>query len=123
MIPGCEQVFGGRQEWRVEAAKPDSKIWGIEFNQPAEEIQPELLIECGTCRNTAYTTLTSIEDGFLLSVGMISHQCNLCGQTTRWKPTVQAPVAAGSERIVKSVASGAETRKLRRLELAMRVHV
>lgn len=123
VVRGGEEVFGGRREWRVEATHPESNIWGIEFNPPAEEVQPKVLIECGTCKNVAYTTLTSMEYNLLLSLGMISHHCTLCGQTTRWKPKAQAPATSGSTRKTNKVPSGAKTRKVRRLELTMRVYV
>lgn len=123
VVPGGEQVFGERWEWRVEATHPESNIWGIEFNQPAEEVQPKVLIECGTCSSVAYTALTSIDYSLLLSLGMISHHCNSCGQTTRWKPKAQAPAESGPVRKVNKAPSGAKTRKVRRLELTMRVYV
>jgi len=123
VIGGGEQVFGDRWEWRVEATRPESNIWGIEFNPPAEEVQLKVLIECGTCHNVAYRTLTSMEYTLLLSLGMISHHCAPCGQTTRWKPKAQAPEEARSTRKVKAAPPGAKARKVRRLELTMRVYV
>ncbi|HLY63158.1 MAG TPA: PilZ domain-containing protein [Terriglobia bacterium] len=123
VVRGGEHVFGDRREWRVEATHPDGKIWGIEFNQPAEEVQPKVLIECGSCNNVAYRALTSTEYGLLLSLGMISHYCSPCGQTTRWKPKAQAPADDGSMPKANQAPSGATTRKVRRLELTMRVYV
>lgn len=123
VVRGGEQVFGDRREWRVEATHPDGNIWGIEFNQPAEEVQPKVLIECGTCNNVAYRALTSTEYGLLLSLGMISHYCSPCGQTTRWKPKAQTPAESDSMKKAKNAPLGAMTRKVRRLELTMRVYV
>src|SRR5690348_3086815 len=122
-IQGGEQVFGERWEWRVEATSPESNIWGIDFNPPAEEVHPKVLIECGTCRNVAYRTLTSMEYNLLLSLGMISNYCAPCGQTTRWKPKAQAPIATGTAPKAKKVPSVVMTRKVRRLELTMRVYI
>lgn len=123
VVVGGEQVFGDRREWRVEATHPERNIWGIEFNQPAEEVQPKVLIECATCNNVAYRALTSTEYALLLSLGMISHYCSPCGQTTRWKPKAQTPAESGSMKKAKKAPSGAMTRKVRRLELTMRVYV
>ncbi|HEV2350520.1 MAG TPA: PilZ domain-containing protein [Terriglobia bacterium] len=123
MVPGGEKVFGERWEWRVEATHPEINIWGIEFNQPAEEVHPKVLIECGTCKNIAYSALTSMEFGLLLSLGMISHHCTRCAQTTRWKPKAPAPAESGASRKANQAPSGAQTRKVRRLELTMRVYV
>lgn len=121
VVLGGEQVFGDRREWRVEATHPERNIWGIEFNAPAEEVQPKVLIECGTCKNVAYTALTSMEYSLLLSVGMISHHCPPCGQTTRWKP--KTPAESGPARKANKAPAGAKARKVRRLELTMRVYV
>lgn len=123
VIPGGEQVFGDRWEWRVEATKPDSKIWGIEFNQPVEDTQPKVLIECDTCRNMVYSALTSMEYGLLLNLGVISHHCGRCGQTTRWKPSAEPQGAVGAIRTVKPAPPGSMARKARRVDLAMRVYI
>jgi hypothetical protein len=121
--PGGEQVFGDRWEWRVEATKTNSKIWGIEFNSKVEDTHPKVLIECATCKNMAYTVMTSMEYGLLLNLGAISHHCTHCGQTTRWKPSRDPQVAAGTIRIEKPAPPGAMARKARRVDLAMRVYV
>ncbi len=123
VIPGYQQVFGDRHEWRVEAINPDSKIWGIEFNQPAEEIQPKVLIECWTCKNMTHRSLTSIEYGVLLSIGMISYHCSQCGETTRWKPSARSAGAHGPPRNANPARSGGAVRKVRRVEMTMSVHV
>src|SRR5579859_5526775 len=123
VVRGCQQVFGQRQEWCVEALNPNSQIWGIDFNQPTEKSKPMILIECGVCKNTTYTSLTSIEYQILLSVGMMSHHCNCCGQTTRWKPSVVASLAGGVAVNAQPVSSDSAVRKVRRLGLTMSVHV
>lgn len=123
VLLGGELVFGERWEWRVEATRPETNIWGIDFNPPAEEVHPKVLIECGTCRNVAYMTLTSMEYNLLLSLGMISHHCAPCGQTTRWMPKAQTPAATGAAPEAKKAPSGAMTRKVLRLELTMRVYI
>jgi PilZ domain-containing protein len=123
VVRDCQQVFGKRQEWCVEAINPNSKIWGVDFNQSAEESKPMVLIECGTCNNTAYISLTSTEYSILLSVGMISHHCKCCDQTTRWKPRLAAPKSDGIDVNGQPVFSDSKTRKMRRLGMAMRVHV
>jgi hypothetical protein len=123
VIPGGEQVFGDRWEWRVEATRPNSRIWGIEFNPPVEDTQPKVLIECDACKNMAYSALTSMEYGLLLNLGVISHHCTTCGQTTRWKPSVEPKGAVGAIRTVKLAPPGSMARKARRVDLAMRVHI
>jgi len=123
VVRECQQVFGERQEWCVEATNENSKIWGIDFNQPSEESKAMVLIECEACKNTAYASLTSMEYRVLLSVGMISHHCNFCDQTTRWKPRVAAPLSDGIAVNGQPVFSDSKRRKMRRLGMVMRVHV
>ncbi len=123
VVPGGEEVFGDRREWRVEATKPDSQIWGIEFNQPIEDTQTKVLIECGTCRTMAYTALTSVEYSLLLTLGVISHHCGTCGQTTRWKPSTQRHASMGAPRNTRPAPPGAPSRRARRVELAMRIYI
>jgi hypothetical protein len=121
--PGGEKVFGDRWEWRVEATKTNSKIWGIEFNSKVEDTHPKVLIECATCKSMAYTVMTSMEYGLLLNLGVISHHCGQCGQTTRWKPSAEPQAAAGTIRIERPAPPGAVARKARRVDLAMRVYI
>ena len=123
VLPGGEQVFGDRWEWRLEATKADSKIWGIEFSQTAEDTKPKVLIECDACKNMAYSTLTSMEYALLLNLGVISHHCTACGQTTRWKPSAEPSAAVVASRTVKPAPPGSMARKARRLDLAMRVYI
>jgi hypothetical protein len=118
----CEQIFGNRQEWSVESTRPDTKIWGIEFAQPSDEIQPRVLIECLTCTNTVHSSLSSLEYEALLSVGMISRHCNRCGETTRWKPRAEALDAGVVPPDTKPTSFGRPERKIR-LKLAMRVYL
>src|SRR5579859_152985 len=123
VVRECQKVFGQRQEWCVEAMNANSSIWGIDFNQLNAESKPMVLMACEECKNTAYTSLTLTEYLILLSVGMISHHCNCCGNTTRWKPRVDAPLAGGSAVRVRQATSGLEMRKTRRLEMTMNVFV
>src|SRR6266568_5451674 len=111
VIPGGKQVFGDRWELRVEATKPDSKIWGIEFNPPAEDTKPKVLIQCDTCKNMAYSVLTSMEYGLLLTLGVISHHCSRCEQTTRWKPSKEPQAAVEGLRIERPAPPGSQARK------------
>ena len=72
VVGAFQQVSGDRREWGVEAVDQDSNIWGIEFAQPSEELQPKALIECGGCKHLVQSPLSSIEYDVLLAVGMIS---------------------------------------------------
>jgi hypothetical protein len=123
VVGGFQQVFGSRREWGVEAVNPSSAIWGVTFSQPAEGLQPKVLIECAACKKAAQSALSSIEYDVLLSTGLISRHCDRCGETTRWKPSEQ-PITA---EIIASSAQGpprsGEQRKARRLKLAMRIRV
>jgi hypothetical protein len=123
VVGGFQQVFGGRQEWGVEALNPASEIWGIEFIAPAEGIEPKVLIECAACQTAAHGALSSIEYELLLSSCLITRHCSRCGETTRWKPSAQvltAEVVAAS--VIKVVVEG-ERRKTKRLSLTMRIRV
>lgn len=123
VVGGFQQVFGDRREWGVEVLNAKSEIWGIEFAQPAEGLQPKVLIECAACKKAAQSALSSIEYEVLLSTSLISRHCDRCGETTRWKPSEQPitaeVIAAGS----KSDATKGEKRKTRRLKLVMRIRV
>lgn len=123
VVGGFQQVYGGRQEWGVEALNPNSEIWGIEFAPPPEGIEPKVLIECAACKTAGHGALSSIEYEVLLSTGLISRHCDRCGENTRWRPSTQvltAEVIAASAR--KVIAEG-ERRKNQRLKLTMRIRV
>jgi hypothetical protein len=123
VVGGFQQVFGDRREWGVEAVNPDSEIWGIVFEPPAEGVQPKVLIECAACKKAAQSPLSSIQYEVLLATGMISRHCDRCGETTRWKPSEQpvtAEIIAASKQA--SMPQG-NTRKVRRLRLVMRVRI
>jgi PilZ domain len=122
VVGGFQQVFGDRREWGIEATNTNSEIWGIEFTQPAEGLQPKVLIECAACKHPAQAALSSIEYEVLLATGLISRHCERCGETTRWKPSTQtgaAELLASS----KPQAGRGEQRKTRRLKLTMRVRI
>jgi len=122
VIGGFQQVFGDRREWGVEAVNPDSEIWGIAFEPPAEGVQPKVLIECAACKKAAQSPLSSIQYEVLLATGMISRHCDRCGETTRWKPSEQ-PVTAEIIAAAKQPVPHQDTRKVRRLRLVMRIRV
>ncbi|MFB3923945.1 MAG: PilZ domain-containing protein [Terriglobia bacterium] len=123
VVGGFQRVFGDRQEWGVEALNPESKIWGIAFAPPAEGIQPKVLIECAACKKAAQSPLSSIEYDVLLSTGLISRQCDRCGEYTRWKPSEQPVTAEVIASSVKSASKRQEQRKTRRIKLVMRIRV
>jgi PilZ domain len=123
VVGGLQQVFGDRREWGVEATNTGSEIWGIEFTQPADGLQPKVLIECAACKRAAQAVLSSIEYDVLLSTSLISRHCERCGETTRWKPSEQpitAEIIAASR---KADTVNQEKRKTRRLKLTMRIRV
>jgi hypothetical protein len=123
VVGGFQQVFGGRQEWGVEALNPASEIWGVEFIAPAEGLEPKVLIECAACKTAAHGALSSIEYEVLLSTGLISRHCKRCGETTRWKPSTQVLTAEVVASSVLKVAVEGERRKTKRLKLTMRIRV
>lgn len=123
VVGGFQQVFGERREWGVEATNSGSEIWGIEFTQPADGIQPKVLIECAACKRPAQAALSSIEYEVLLSTGLISRHCERCGETTRWKPSEQPITAEIIAASSKPLSGQSELRKTRRLKLTMRIRV
>jgi PilZ domain-containing protein len=122
VVGGFQQVFGERREWGIEALNPTSGIWGVEFSAPAEGLQPKVLIECAACKRATQSPLSSIEYDVLLSTGLISRHCDRCGETTRWRPSLQAVTP---EMIMASAPkpNQSERRKVRRLKLVMRIRV
>jgi hypothetical protein len=123
VVGGLQQVFGDRREWGVEATSTGSGIWGVEFTQPAEGIQPKVLIECAACKRPAQAVLSSIEYDVLLSTGLISRHCERCAETTRWKPSVQPLTAELLAATTQAVPSTQDKRRTRRLKLTMRIRV
>jgi PilZ domain len=123
VVGGLQQVFGDRREWGVEATNTSSEIWGIEFTQPADGLQPKVLVECAACKRPAQAMLSSIEYDVLLSTGLISRHCERCGETTRWKPSVQPLTAELLASITQATPGNVDKRKTRRLKLTMRIRV
>jgi hypothetical protein len=123
VVGGFQKVFGTRQEWGLEALNPGSGIWGVEFSPPAEGVQPKVLIECAACKKAAQTPLSTIEYDVLLATGLISRHCDLCNETTRWKPSEQALTAEIIAAGAKPAPGAREQRRTRRLKLAMRLRV
>lgn len=123
VVGGFQQVFGTRREWGVEATNSGSDIWGVEFTQPADGIQPKVLIECAACKRPAQAALSSIEYEVILSTGLISRHCERCGETTRWRPSEQAITAEIISSSNQSERGKEIPRKARRLRLTMRIRV
>lgn len=123
VVGGFQQVFGERREWGVEVVNSKTDIWGVEFTQPSEGIQPKVLIECAACKRAAQGALSSIEYEVLLSTGLISRHCERCGETTRWKPSEQPLTAEMIAASSKKSAGLGEQRRVRRLKLVMRIRV
>lgn len=123
VVGAFQQVFGDRREWGVEAMNPESEIWGIAYEPPADGVQPKVLIECAACRKAIQTPLSTIEYDVLLATGLISRHCDRCSETTRWKPSDQ-PVTSEMIRESAQIAPrSTERRKSRRLKLVMRLKV
>jgi PilZ domain len=123
VVGAFQQVSGDRREWGVEAVDQKSNIWGIEFAQPSEELQPKALIECGGCKHVVQSPLSSIEYDVLLAVGMISRHCDRCKETTRWKPSTQTVMPEILDAIPKKPGAQTGTRRVKRIKLVMRVRV
>jgi PilZ domain len=121
VVGELRQVFGDRREWGVETACPECNIWGLDFEQPPDHVQPKALICCSKCKKGVLCSLSSIEYDVLLSSGAISRQCAPCGQTTRWEPCKHA-----SDLEVESPAADpllVERRKHRRVSLSMLLRI
>lgn len=123
VVGAFQEVFGNRREWGVEALHPESGIWGIEFTQPSEGIQPKVLIECAACKRATQSPLSSIEYDVLLATGLISRHCDRCNETTRWKPSDQPVSPDMIQQVPRTPPPGSERRKSKRLKLVMRVRV
>jgi hypothetical protein len=123
VVGAFQQVSGDRREWGVEAVDPKSNIWGIDFAQPSEELQPKALIECGGCKRVVQSPMSSIEYDVLLAVGMISRHCDRCKETTRWKPSTQTVLPEILDAIPAKPGGQAGTRRVKRIKLVMRVRV
>jgi hypothetical protein len=124
VVGAFQQVFGDRREWGVEAANPESGIWGVAFVPNADGVQPKVLIECAACKTAAQSTLSSIEYDVLLATGLISRHCDRCGETTRWKPSEQLVTPEILDRSKKPSAQvSVERRRARRLRLTMQLRV
>ncbi len=123
VVGAFDQVIGDRREWGVEALDQKTKIWGVEFTPPSEELQPKALIDCGGCKRVVQTPLSSIEYDILLAVGMISRHCTRCNETTRWRPSESTALPEIIETERKAAAPKGERRAAKRLKLVMRVRV
>jgi hypothetical protein len=123
VVGAFHQVTGDRREWGVESVNPDTNIWGMEFTSPAEELRPKALIECGGCKHLVQSPLTSIEYDILLAIGMISRNCDRCKETTRWKPSRQTALPEILSAVPKKPAVQTGTRRVKRINLVMRVRV
>jgi PilZ domain len=121
VVGELRQVFGNRREWGVETLCPDCNIWGLDFEQPPDHVQPKALICCATCKKGLLCSLSSIEYDVLLSTGTISRHCEPCGETTRWEPCKHSSeLGIASSRPVPSLI---ERRKHRRIGLSMLVRI
>jgi hypothetical protein len=123
VVGAFQQVTGDRREWGVEAVNPDANIWGIDFTPPSEELRPKALIECGGCKHLVQSPLSSIEYDVLLAIGMISRNCDRCKETTRWKPSQQTALPEILSSVPKKPAVQTGTRRVKRINLVMRVRV
>jgi PilZ domain len=121
VVGELRQVFGNRREWGVETLCPECNIWGLEFEQPPDHIQPRALIWCSKCKNGALCSLSSIEYDVLLYAGAISRHCEPCGETTRWEPLHH--VADTGIAPVSPAPHGDERRKHKRVRLSMLLRV
>jgi PilZ domain len=121
VVGELRQVFGNRREWGVETVSPDCNIWGLDFEQPPDHVQPKALICCATCKNGMLCSLSSIEYDVLLSAGAISRHCEPCGQTTRWEPCKHCS-DLGIERPAPAPAL-VERRKHKRIGLSMLLRI
>jgi hypothetical protein len=124
VVGAFQQVFGDRREWGVEAANPESGIWGIAFVPNVDGVQPKVLVECAACKTAAQSTLSSIEYDVLLATGLISRHCDRCDETTRWRPSEQLLTPEILDRSKKPPAQvSVERRRTRRLKLTMQLRV
>lgn len=123
VVGAFQQVSGERREWGVEAVDPKANIWGIDFAQRSEELQPKALIECGGCKHVVQSPLSSIEYDVLLAVGMISRNCERCKETTRWRPSTQTTLPEILDSIPAKPRDQTGTRRVKRIKLVMRARV
>jgi len=119
VVGEVRHIFGDRGEWGLELIDVAVPIWGIDFNPPPVEYQPKIMIACSRCQATQLSLLNSIEYDVLLYTGMITRQCDQCGEATRWMPS--EPAAAEARK--RAPQSGTERRRRRRRNLTMLVRI
>lgn len=119
VVGEIRHVFSDRGEWGLELVDLAVSIWGIDFNPPPVEFQPKVMIRCSRCQDTRLSLLNSIEYDVLLYTGMLTRQCDHCGETTRWLPS--EPAAAGARK--RAPQPGAERRRQRRRNLTMLMRI
>ena len=123
VVGSVRQVFGSRQELGVEAIDPEIEIWGVEFTPPPEVIQPRVVIRCASCDKEVFTHISLVQYQILLATGLISRQCDRCGETTRWKPGEHALTDQAVGLDTRAARAMEERRKHPRRRLAMRLNV
>jgi hypothetical protein len=119
VVGEVRHIFGDRGEWGLELVDLAVPIWGIDFNPPPVEFQPKVMIRCSRCQDTRLSLLNSIEYDVLLYTGMITRQCDHCGEAMRWMPS--EPAAAEAKK--RAPQPGAERRRQRRRNLTMLMRI
>jgi hypothetical protein len=70
-------------EWGVEAANPETDLWGIRFPPPVES-PPRALLACRECQGMKLAPLSVVEVEVLETAGLFTRPCEDCGKPTPW---------------------------------------
>lgn len=70
-------------EWGVEAANPQTDLWGIRFPPPTES-PPRALLACRVCQGMKLEPLSLVEVEVLETAGIFTRSCEDCGKPTPW---------------------------------------
>lgn len=120
--PG-QPVFGSRNEWCVEPLHGDTKIWGVPIPSSSAETKALIWIRCAACRTLIQSPLSWSEYCVLLATGMISRDCAVCHETTRWKMDTLGARGEESRSVSAREDTSVDRRKSRRLSLRIPITV
>jgi PilZ domain-containing protein len=114
-------------EWGVECGDEKANIWGIEFPPTVQDdSRGSALLECRTCHRNVVTAISLVELDVLMSSGLLTRECDVCGHPTAWsyaeQPRTLAP-GTGEARLDASEATGAPQRFYKRAALRLPIQV
>ena len=122
-------------DYGIECLKRADNIWGIRFPSPpeGEATDPKAVLECRKCHSVELARLSLVEVDVLETAGIFSRHCRKCRAKRFWGhpeqkiamegPPGEAEMFAETEAHVRARATGAESRRHRRVLLQLPVLV